>query len=158
MEGVLRVAGEDTERPMRLELVATLPEVLRPWGDVEGELTGRVHIPGWADDRAAVGTLRVAPIAARRIRYTLEFTADDGRRMRLDGWKTVSARRPVRSMTVLPLTVTGADGTVAARRGCASTSGGTSCASSAASASRAPIRCGRAGGDRPGGWRSGTRR
>lgn len=32
MEGVLRVAGEDTERPMRLELVATLPEVLRPWG------------------------------------------------------------------------------------------------------------------------------
>ncbi|URN02787.1 hypothetical protein LUW74_05085 [Actinomadura madurae] len=113
MEGALRVAGEDAERPMRLELVATLPEVLRPWGDVEGELTGRVHVPGWADDRAAVGTLRVAPIAARRIRYTLEFTAHDGRRLRLDGWKTVSARRPVRSMTVLPLTVTGADGTVA---------------------------------------------
>lgn len=113
MEGVLRVAGEDGERAMRLDLTAVLPGVLRPWGDVQGDLTGRVHVAGWADDRAVTGRLRVAPIAARRIRYTLEFTADDGRRLRLDGWKSVSARRPVRSMTVLPLTVTDADGNVA---------------------------------------------
>ncbi|MEU9869705.1 hypothetical protein AB0C87_17840 [Actinomadura sp. NPDC048021] len=112
MEGSLRLAGEDRDRPMRLELTADLPGVLRPWGDAEGALTGRVHVPGWADDPAASGRLRVAPIAARRIRYTLGFTAVDGRRLRLDGWKTVSARRPVRSMTFLPLTVTGEDGTM----------------------------------------------
>ncbi|MEV4008403.1 hypothetical protein [Actinomadura sp. NPDC049753] len=112
MEGSLRLAGEDRDRPMRLELTADLPGVLRPWGDAEGALTGRVRVPGWADDPAASGRLRVAPMAARRIRYTLGFTAGDGRRLRLDGWKTVSPRRPVRSMTFLPLTVTGEDGAV----------------------------------------------
>ncbi|MES9538452.1 hypothetical protein [Actinomadura sp. NPDC000600] len=112
MEGSLRLAGEDRDRPMRLELTADLPGVLRPWGDAEGTLAGRVHVPDWADDPAAAGRLRVAPIAARRIRYTLGFTAGDGRRLRLDGWKTVTPRRPVRSMTFLPLTVTDEDGAV----------------------------------------------
>lgn len=157
MEGSLRLAGEDRDRPMRLELTADLPGVLRPWGDAEGALTGRVHVPGWADDPAASGRLRAAPIAARRIRYTLGFTAVDGRRLRLDGWKTVSARRPVRSMTFLPLTVTGEDGTVVGEARLRFHLG-TSPASSAASASPAPIPCGRAGAGRRGGWRSGTRR
>lgn len=113
MEGVFRVAGDGREHRMRLELSADLPGVLRPWGDVEGELAGRVHVPGWADDPSATGRLRVAPLAARRIRYTLDFTAGDGRRLRLDGWKSVDPRRPVRSMTTLPVTVTGEDGAVA---------------------------------------------
>ncbi|MEU8120310.1 hypothetical protein AB0C21_16515 [Spirillospora sp. NPDC049024] len=112
MEGSLRLAGEDRDREMRLELTADLPGVLRPWGDAEGALAGRVHVPGWADDPGAAGRLRVAPLAARRIRYTLGFTAGDGRRLRLDGWKTVTPRRPVRSMTFLPLTVTDEDGAV----------------------------------------------
>ncbi|TMR30701.1 hypothetical protein [Actinomadura geliboluensis] len=111
MEGELRLAGEDRARPMRLDLDADLPGVLRPWGDAEGAIAGRVSVPGWADDPSASGRLRVAPIAARRIRYTLDFTAADGRRLRLDGWKSVSPRRPVRSMTSLPATVTDADGT-----------------------------------------------
>jgi hypothetical protein len=95
-----------------LELDVDLPGVLRPWGDVEGALTGRVAVPGWADDAEASGRLRVAPVVARRIRYTMDFTAADGRRLRLDGWKSVSARRPVRSMTFLPVTVTDGDGVV----------------------------------------------
>ncbi|MFD0687149.1 hypothetical protein [Actinomadura fibrosa] len=98
--------------PIRLDLDADLPGVLRPWGDAEGGLTGRVTVPGWATGAAASGRLRVAPVAARRIRYTLDFTADDGRRLRLDGWKSVTPRRPVRSMTLLPATVTDEDGTV----------------------------------------------
>ncbi|MFG2250776.1 hypothetical protein [Spirillospora sp. NPDC048823] len=113
MEGAFRLAGEDGERRLRLELSVDLPEVLRPWRDTEGDLAGRVHVPGWADDRAATGRLRVAPLTARRIRYTMDFTALDGRRLRLDGWKSVDPRRPVRSMTTLPVTVTDEDGTVA---------------------------------------------
>jgi hypothetical protein len=111
MEGTIRLAGEDRDRPIVLDLAADLPGVLRPWGDVEGDLIGRVVVPGWAD-ATAQGRLRVAPVAARRIRYTLDFTADDGRRLRLDGWKSTTPRRPVRSMTRLPATVTDADGTV----------------------------------------------
>jgi hypothetical protein len=97
---------------MRLELGADLPEVFRPWGDTEGLLRGRVHVPGWADDAAATGTLRVAPIAARRIRYRLEFTTAEGRAMHLDGWKSISYRRPLHSMTHLPATITDEEGEV----------------------------------------------
>lgn len=111
MAGTVRIGGE--ERPMRLDLAADLPRVLRPWGDTEGVLTGRVRVPGWADDPKATGTLRVAPVAAGRIRYRLDFTAEDGRAMRLDGWKSVRRRHPVRSMTDLPATITDADGAVA---------------------------------------------
>lgn len=111
MEGVLRLVGEECGRPVRLELGVDLPGVLRPWGDAEGELSGRLRVPGWADGPVA-GRMRVAPVAARQIRYTMKFTAGDGRRLRLDGWKSVSVRRPVRSMTVLPATVTDADGAV----------------------------------------------
>lgn len=112
MEGTVLLVGEQHARPMRLELKADLPEVLRPWGDAEGPLTGRVYALDWADDHAAAGTLRVAPIAAKRIRYTVDFTAADGRRLRLDGWKSISYGRPVRSMTFLPATVTDESGTV----------------------------------------------
>ncbi|GAB3964035.1 hypothetical protein GCM10029978_023610 [Actinoallomurus acanthiterrae] len=112
MTGGVRLDGED--RPMRLELHADLPEPLRPWGDTEGMLTGRVLVPGWADDPYATGVLRVAPIAARRIRYRMEFRTVDGRAMFLDGWKSVSYRRPVHSMTYLPVTITDADGGVVA--------------------------------------------
>ncbi|MGI8336157.1 hypothetical protein ACRYCC_39965 [Actinomadura scrupuli] len=112
MEGTIRLAGESLERPMRLELAADLPRVLTPRGDTEGPLTGRVRVPGFADDPEGTGLLRVAPIAGRQIRYRLDFGAADGRRLHLDGWKSVSYRRPVRSMTLLPATVTDADGTV----------------------------------------------
>jgi hypothetical protein len=110
MAGTVRLGGE--ERPMRLELAADLPEVLRPWGDTEGVLSGRVHVPDWADDPEATGRLRVAPIAAGRIRYRLDFTAEDGRTLHLDGWKSVGARHPLHSMTYLPATITDAGGEV----------------------------------------------
>jgi hypothetical protein len=110
MAGTVRLDGH--ERPMRLELGVDLPEVFRPWGDTSGTLCGRIEVPGWADDRCARGTLRVAPIAARRIRYRLDFTAGDGRPLHLDGWKSISYRRPLRSMTHLPATITDDAGAV----------------------------------------------
>lgn len=110
MAGTIRLGGE--ERPMRLELAVDLPEVLLPWSDVEGVLTGRVHVPDWADDPKASGRIRVAPIAAGRIRYRMDFTIADGRTLHLDGWKSVGYRRPVHSMSYLPATITDDDGTV----------------------------------------------
>lgn len=102
----------ERERPMRMDLVADLPGILFPWSDLEGTITGRVVIDGLADDAHATGTLRVAPLAARRIRYRLDFTAGDGRRLHLDGWKSITMAHPVRSMTLLPATVTDDAGTV----------------------------------------------
>ncbi|TVT16612.1 hypothetical protein FNH05_36610, partial [Amycolatopsis rhizosphaerae] len=96
----------------RLELDVDCPGVLHPLADVEAGLSGRVVLPGLADDRHATGTLHIAPVARKRIRYRLDFTASDGRRLHLDGWKSIRYLRPVHSMTTLPATVTDESGRV----------------------------------------------
>ncbi|MFJ5547484.1 hypothetical protein [Streptomyces sp. NPDC093225] len=78
---------------------------MRPLGTTPARLTGRVRIRGWADDPDATGELEISPLARRRIRYRLHFTAADGRALTLDGWKSITPGRPVRSMTVLPFTL-----------------------------------------------------
>ncbi|WP_377266798.1 hypothetical protein [Peterkaempfera sp. SMS 1(5)a] len=105
MTGTVRLPGEDEDRPVRLQLAVRAPEVLRLWGTTHAVLTGRVLIGGWADDPQATGELEISPVARRRIRYRIHFDAG-GQRCTLDGWKSVSALRPLRSMTVLPFSVT----------------------------------------------------
>jgi hypothetical protein len=114
MTGQARLAGEGRPRSAALDLTADVPRLPVPWGDVEAVMTGRVRIDGWADDPGATGTLRIAPVAARRIRYRLGFTTNDGRKMHLDGWKSVSYAHLLQSMTTLPATITDEAGNVAA--------------------------------------------
>jgi hypothetical protein len=113
MAGLAKLAGEDRSRAAEFDLTARVPGVLAPWADVEAVVTGRVRVDGWADDPAAAGILRIAPLTARRIRYQLDFTTRDGRRMHLDGWKSVSLARPFHSMTTLPATITDEKGDIA---------------------------------------------
>jgi hypothetical protein len=112
MAGPARLTGASEQRPLRLELDVTCPGLLKLWADTEATLTGRVSLPGTADDPHAVGTLQIAPLRRRRLRYQLAFRAEDGRPLRLDGWKTVRFLRPLRSMTTLPATLYEADGSV----------------------------------------------
>ncbi|MEU9014953.1 hypothetical protein AB0D12_35460 [Streptomyces sp. NPDC048479] len=104
MLGTVRLEGEDRARAVRLELSAAADRVLRPRGTTEARITGRIRIAGWADDPCAEGELEISPLAGRRIRYRISFTAGD-RRLTFDGWKSVTPRRPLRSMTVLPFTL-----------------------------------------------------
>ncbi|WP_338674853.1 hypothetical protein V1460_19060 [Streptomyces sp. SCSIO 30461] len=104
MLGTLRLAGEDSTRPVRLDLRVSADRVLRLSGTTHAATGGRIRIAGWADDPGAEGELEISPLAGRRIRYRLSFTAD-GRRISLDGWKSVTPLRPVTSMTVLPYTL-----------------------------------------------------
>ncbi|MEW2422901.1 hypothetical protein AB0911_20385 [Streptomyces nigra] len=99
--GRVRLDGEDRERPVRLDLVARADAVVLPHRTTRAELTGRVRIAGRADDAEATGELEIAPLTRRRIRYRLTFTLE-GRRLELDGWKSLTPVRPVTSMTVLP--------------------------------------------------------
>ncbi len=114
MTGQARLADENRPRPATLDLAADVPGLLHPWGDVEAALAGCVRIEGWADDPDAAGTLRIAPVTARRIRYQLDFRTNDGRRMHLDGWKSVSLARLLHSMTTLPATILDEKGHVVA--------------------------------------------
>ncbi|MFG2828282.1 hypothetical protein ACGFWI_12595 [Streptomyces sp. NPDC048434] len=104
MLGCARIDGADGTRRARLDLRVAAQHVLQPFGTTEARLSGRIRIAGWADDPYATGEMEISPLARRRIRYRLAFTVQ-GRRLTLDGWKSVSLRRPVRSMTVLPYTL-----------------------------------------------------
>ncbi len=104
MLGRVRLADEDRDRPVRLDLVARTESVLLPHRTTQAQVTGRVRIAGRADDPEAVGELEISPLARRRIRYRVTFTLE-GRCLVLDGWKSVSPARPLTSMTVLPFTL-----------------------------------------------------
>ncbi|WP_405828626.1 hypothetical protein [Streptomyces sp. NBC_01176] len=104
MLGTVRLDADGRERRIRLDLRAETDEVLRPHRTTRARLTGRVRIAGIADTPCDEGELEISPLARRRIRYRLTFTAD-GRTLVLDGWKSVTARHPVASMTVLPVTL-----------------------------------------------------
>lgn len=107
-------ARVDTGPRCLLELDVDIPELLQPLADVRAAMRGRVHIEGLADDPNATGEMHIAPFTRKRIRYTLDFTASDGRALRLDGWKSVSYARPLPSMTTLPATVTDSSGQLVA--------------------------------------------
>ncbi|MGW4600747.1 hypothetical protein ACWEOA_36530 [Streptomyces sp. NPDC004457] len=104
MLGRVRLAGDRADRPVRLDLLARADSLMLPHRTTLARLTGRVRIAGRADDPSAEGELEISPVAHRRIRYRLGFDLD-GRRMLLDGWKSVSFRHPLSSMTVLPYTL-----------------------------------------------------
>ncbi|MEU8847963.1 hypothetical protein AB0C70_17320 [Streptomyces sp. NPDC048564] len=104
MLGRVHLSDEDRERPMRLDLVVRSDGLMLPHRTTEARLTGRVRIAGRADDAEAAGELEISPLARRRIRYRITF-AMEGRRLVLDGWKSISPARPLSSMTLLPYTL-----------------------------------------------------
>ncbi|TLQ48679.1 hypothetical protein FEF34_35835 [Streptomyces marianii] len=104
MLGTVRLDGEDHSRRVRLDLRVTADRVMRPLGTTAARASGRIRVAGWTDDARAEGELEISPLARRRIRYRISFTAG-GRRFTLDGWKSVTPRRPLTSMTVLPFTL-----------------------------------------------------
>jgi hypothetical protein len=104
MLGRVRLADEDGDRPVRLDLLARADAVLLPHRTTRAHVSGRVRIAGRADDAEAEGELEIAPLSRRRIRYRITF-AMEGRRLTLDGWKSVSPKRPLASLTVLPFTL-----------------------------------------------------
>ncbi|MGW7428905.1 hypothetical protein ACWGIN_05075 [Streptomyces sp. NPDC054861] len=108
--GTVRLDGEDRDRPVRLDLAVTADTLVRPAATTRASLSGRVRVQGWADDKGAEGELEISPLARRRIRYQLEFTTAAGRKLSLDGWKSLTALRPLRSMTVMPFTLYEDDG------------------------------------------------
>ncbi|MFO0564148.1 MAG: hypothetical protein U0263_00720 [Polyangiaceae bacterium] len=72
-------------------------------------LSGKLHAEGLSDEAPTSGTLEVQPLS-RRIGYDLSFRADDGRRYRFVGQKTLRLGRLARSMTTLPGEVLDEDG------------------------------------------------
>ncbi|MFG2606573.1 hypothetical protein ACGFT2_23910 [Streptomyces sp. NPDC048514] len=109
MVGSVRLDGEDVTRRMRMDLSVRADRLMLLHRTTDARLTGRIRIQGVADDPLASGRIEISPLARRRIRYRLTFTAE-GRRYRLDGWKSVEPSRPAKSLTVLPFSLFQEDG------------------------------------------------
>jgi len=73
------------------------------------ELGGKLHAEGLAEEVPTRGHMEVQPLS-RRIGYELEFRGDDGERYRFVGQKTLRFSRILKTMTLLPGEVLGADG------------------------------------------------
>jgi hypothetical protein len=104
MRGTVRLVGDAETRRVRLDLFVQATSVLRPLGTTTAWVSGRVRIEGLVDDPGAAGEMEISPLARRRIVYRVGFTVGD-RKYLLVGWKSVSLRRPVASVTVLPYSV-----------------------------------------------------
>ena len=77
-------------------------------------LRGLARAPHWAREAAAHGTLIIAP-RERTITYAVRFRSDAGDELVLDAQKRFSFLAPVRSMTLMPVTLRAASGEVIAR-------------------------------------------
>ncbi|MEU5366474.1 hypothetical protein ABZ354_23870 [Streptomyces sp. NPDC005925] len=111
MEGTLRLHSSPGEsRPVALDLRVGAPGPLRPFASTAATITGRVRISGWADDPHATGSMVIAPLSRGRIDYRVRFTAMDGHEYVVRGHKSPTWRSPLRSMTVLPVSLRPAGG------------------------------------------------
>jgi choline dehydrogenase-like flavoprotein len=116
MNGLLLLredGGKATEAPMNLALTVEAPGVLTPWADVVAVAHGRLAVRGWVETPVR-GSVRIAPLSARRIHYRLALTLPDGRDGTIEGWKSVTISRPLWSMTRLPVTIADVGGAVLA--------------------------------------------
>jgi hypothetical protein len=104
MRGTLLDAGGE-ERPVEFKVAATR---VAP-GDYT--LRGVVHVPPWAPEAPASGTLSV-DLLARSLSYRLNFPGKDGRPLELVGHKTWSPTSPLRSLTHMVASLRRVDGTL----------------------------------------------
>src|SRR5262245_13719689 len=98
------------ERPVAFTVraqAADLAEWLRT-GQVA--LDGTIEVDGLAAHVPARGTMLLAPLRQRIIRYELAFTGDDARPYRLEGQKDISLADLPGSLTLLPATIVRGDG------------------------------------------------
>lgn len=77
-------------------------------------IKGIVHADAWVDEAPCEGTLTISALPAS-IAYDVRFTGRDGTAYLLAGAKSPSALAPLRSMTVLPITLRTGDGRELAR-------------------------------------------
>lgn len=105
MSGDLVLVGEHAPRAAHFSLSVAVPEAFRPWRDVSAAVRGRLVIAGLVDG-LCTGSMRIAPLTARRIRYRLDLEGAAAGPLHLDGWKRISLRHPWTSLTRLPVTVT----------------------------------------------------
>ena len=89
-------------RPFSFTVEARAESILRHLRTSETSLHGTLEAPGLAEHAPIEGTLIMAPLTRRIIRYEFRFTGDDGNPYRFAGQKDIRLTSPVKSFTTLP--------------------------------------------------------
>ncbi len=101
MQGKLYLIAE----PLREIAISLELEARFHARDRAASVTGRVSIDGVATDAPVQGTLGLLSLGVKRLPYDVFFVTDAGQRWRMRGEKDITYLAPVRSLTVLPVTI-----------------------------------------------------
>lgn len=111
MAGTFALAAEpDRQRRFSFSVLAHAPSLLAHLRDGKTRMHGTLEADGLADHVPIEGTLTLAPLTRRIIRYEFSFTGDDGRPYRFEGQKDIRLRDLRRSFTILPGAILDGDG------------------------------------------------
>jgi hypothetical protein len=115
MQGTWTRPGESDEHGISFTITARANSWLKHLRDRKATLEGTLRMDGFASGVPISGELIIDPVIGRLIRYTFEFTGDDGKSYRFEGQKDVSLSDVVGTMTTLPATITERSGQLAAQ-------------------------------------------
>jgi hypothetical protein len=103
MTGTYTLTGS-ADQPRRISFSARVKadDSLRHLKDGMAELEGTVDLEGFADDVPLKGTIEIAPVRKRLIRYEFSFLGNDGRAYRFAGQKDIRLADLLGSWTTLP--------------------------------------------------------
>jgi hypothetical protein len=106
------VDAPDRELAISFTIRAVVHDLLQFVRDRKAEIVGEVDVEGFADHRPMRGTLTIDPLLGKELVYDFEFPANDDRRCRFSGKKSVDFLRLLETMTTLPGQLLGPKGEV----------------------------------------------
>jgi hypothetical protein len=111
MSGSYTLTGQPgVERPIRFTLRVHADDALTYVRDHLARVEGSLEMDGFADEVALAGTLEIAPVSKRLIRYELCFVANDGLTYKLAGQKDIRLGDLRGTLTTLPAQILDAAG------------------------------------------------
>ncbi len=116
MSGTYTLTGKpDEQREISFTAKASAASALKHLRDGMTQMEGTLDMEGFADDVPIAGTIEIAPIRKRIIRYEFRFAGNDGEPYRFAGQKEIRLSDLLGTWTRLTASVTDAHGKEVAR-------------------------------------------
>jgi hypothetical protein len=116
MSGTYTLTGKpDEQREISFTVKAHAESALRHLRDGMTHMQGTLDMEGFADDVPIDGTIEIAPVLKRIIRYEFRFAGNDGEPYRFAGQKEIRLSDLIGTWTNLTASVTDASGKEVAR-------------------------------------------
>jgi hypothetical protein len=103
MAGTYQLTGKpEDSRRFSFTVTVHADDALRHMRDGMGKLTGTLEMEAFADEVPLEGTIEIAPVTKKIIRYEFAFVGNDGEPYRFAGQKDIRFRDLLGTWTTLP--------------------------------------------------------